>query len=53
MDFTLCQSHQVHSVSQVSDLPLAGLDDPLDVVDARAKVGQLALELRLLLHDTN
>lgn len=43
MELTLCQSHQVHAVSQVSDLPLAGLDDPLDVVDARAKVRQFAL----------
>ena len=40
---SLCQSHQVHAVSQVGDLPLAGLDDPLDVVDARAKVCQFAL----------
>lgn len=43
MEVALYQSHQVHAVSQVSDLPLPGLDDPLDVVDARAKVCQLAL----------
>lgn len=48
-----CRSHQVHAVSQVVDLLLTGLDDPLDVIDARAKVGQFTLELRLLLHDTN
>lgn len=53
MGLTWCQPHQVHAVSQVCDLSLAGLDDPLDVVDARAEVCQLTLQLRFLLHDTN
>lgn len=44
-------SHLVHPVSQVIDLPLTGLDDPLDVIDARAKIGQLTLQLRFLLQD--
>lgn len=45
----LLRSHQVHPVAQVCDLPLSGVNDPLDVVDARAKVGQLALELGFFL----
>lgn len=44
-------SDLVHPVSQVIDLPLTGLDDPLDVIDARAKIGQLALQLGFLLQD--
>lgn len=49
--FEIKPSHLVHPVSQVIDLPLAGLDDPLNVIDARAKIGQLALQLRFLLQD--
>lgn len=43
MNFSCCESHQVHTVSQVSDLPLTGLDDPLDVIDAGSKVCQFTL----------
>lgn len=49
--FEIKLSHLVHPVSQVIDLPLAGLDDPLNVIYARAKIGQLALQLRFLLQD--
>lgn len=43
MQLALRRPHQVHAVSQIGDFPLAGLDDPLDVVDARTEVGQFTL----------
>ena len=39
----------VHLLLEVLHLALAALDDALDVVDARAEVGQLALQLGFLL----
>lgn len=41
--------HNVHPVSQIIHLLFTGLDDPLDVVDARAEVSQLTLQLGFLL----
>lgn len=41
----------VHLLLQVFHLPLSALDDPLDIIDAGPKVGQLTLQLGLLLQE--
>lgn len=50
---TLCQPHQVHAVPEVSDFSFTRLNDPFDVIDARAKICKFALQFGLFLNDTN
>lgn len=43
-------SYQIHTVPELCDISLTGLDDSLDIVDTGPKIGKFTLQFRLLLH---